>query len=403
MKITEKFKLSTLSLALALAMSGCSGDSDKTKDKIIDEDSDNPTIISEILASNTSRQDPDFGEFGDWIELRNTTSTTLDLSGYGLSDTDKEIKWLFPNGTTINQGDYLIVWADKKNKNVSALHTNFKLNAQKDSVVLFDANSNLLQEIKFKDQRENISFAINDNGEFIRTTPTFKAKNQADAKTVSKKPTLSPPQGVYENYQDVTISSENGASIYYTTDGSKPTTSSQTYIQPIQIAENTTVKSITKEDGYDKLISKIKTSTYVIANSDIVINEILADNNSTNVNPSGKYGDWIELYNKGNNPISLNGYGLSDGKKGAKWFFPSSTNIEAGEYILVWADDENSTTSLHTNFKLSANEDTVALYDTGGKLIDFIEFKNQEKDKSLSRKGANDFIKTTPTPKAENN
>jgi hypothetical protein len=406
MKTTNRFKSIYLSLALILTISGCGSDSDKeTTDKtFIDDSTNNSSIISEILASNSLQGDPDFAEFSDWIELRNTTSTVLDLSGYGLSDTDKEIKWLFPQNTTIEPGAYLIVWADDQDSNLNALHTNFKLSAKKDSVVLYDANGNLIEEVKFKDQRENISFSINDNDEFIRATPTLGTKNTTSEKIVSQKPILTPQQGVYEDAQTVTITAAENATIHYTRDGKDPTSSSAIYNSPLEILDNETIKAIAIESGGNKLISKVKNVTYVISQTDVVINEILADNNSTNTDPEfNEYGDWIELYNKGDSTISLDGFGISDGKKGAKWTFPAGTSIDAGEYLLVWADDKNGTTSLHTNFKLNANEDTAALFDTNNKLIDFIEFKDQEEDISLSKKGANNFIKVVPTPGKVNN
>ncbi len=46
-------------------------------------------VINELLASNSDAYTPDNGEsFPDVIELRNLTSSDLDLSGYGISDND---------------------------------------------------------------------------------------------------------------------------------------------------------------------------------------------------------------------------------------------------------------------------------------------------------------------------
>ena len=58
-------------------------------------------------------------------------------------------------------------------------------------------------------------------------------------------PTFSPEGGEYEEAQTVTISCDTeDATIYYTLDGSEPTTESSVYSAPISIEETTTVKAI---------------------------------------------------------------------------------------------------------------------------------------------------------------
>ena len=57
-------------------------------------------------------------------------------------------------------------------------------------------------------------------------------------------PTFSPAAGTYSSTQQVTISSTTSATIYYTTDGSTPTTASNTYTAPVTISTTTTLKAI---------------------------------------------------------------------------------------------------------------------------------------------------------------
>ncbi len=54
--------------------------------------------------------------------------------------------------------------------------------------------------------------------------------------------TAVPPGGSYNTPQNVTLLSDEPATIYYTTDGSEPITSSPIYSEPISISENTTLK-----------------------------------------------------------------------------------------------------------------------------------------------------------------
>ncbi|MBS1954390.1 MAG: chitobiase/beta-hexosaminidase C-terminal domain-containing protein [Cyanobacteria bacterium SZAS-4] len=60
----------------------------------------------------------------------------------------------------------------------------------------------------------------------------------------SMPPQFSSGTGVYPATQTVTITADPGASIYYTTDGSNPTTSSTLYTAPVVIDSSTTLKAI---------------------------------------------------------------------------------------------------------------------------------------------------------------
>ncbi len=76
-------------------------------------------------------------------------------------------------------------------------------------------------------------------------------------------PTFSPTAGTYSSEQSVTISCANeGATIYYTTDGSDPTTSSAVYSGAITVSQITTIKAFAKYGEYDD--SEIVSATYTI-------------------------------------------------------------------------------------------------------------------------------------------
>lgn len=77
-------------------------------------------------------------------------------------------------------------------------------------------------------------------------------------------PTFSPTPGTYTAAQSVTIAdTTTGASIYYTVDGTSPTSSSTLYTQPIAIAATTTIKTVAVASGYAN--SSVATGTYTIA------------------------------------------------------------------------------------------------------------------------------------------
>jgi hypothetical protein len=80
-------------------------------------------------------------------------------------------------------------------------------------------------------------------------------------------PTFSPPGGMYLMGMPVSISDATpGATIYYTTDGSTPTTSSPVYTGPIQLSSSplttTTIKAIAVAPGSSQ--SSVASATYTI-------------------------------------------------------------------------------------------------------------------------------------------
>jgi hypothetical protein len=77
-------------------------------------------------------------------------------------------------------------------------------------------------------------------------------------------PTFSPVQGTYTTPQAVTIfESTPGGSIYYTTNGTTPTTSSSLYSAPITVSANETLQAIAAGTGYNN--SAVAAAAYAIA------------------------------------------------------------------------------------------------------------------------------------------
>lgn len=79
-------------------------------------------------------------------------------------------------------------------------------------------------------------------------------------------PTFSPAAGTYTEALSVSINSEDGDAIYYTTDGSTPTTASTLYTGPIEVSETTTIKAIAMKEGLFNN-SDVATAEYVIESS----------------------------------------------------------------------------------------------------------------------------------------
>lgn len=77
----------------------------------------------------------------------------------------------------------------------------------------------------------------------------------------AKKPTFTPADGAsFIESIEVAIEAEEGATIYYTTNGDDPSTASAVYSAPFTVAETTTVKAYAVKDGSND--SSVATATY---------------------------------------------------------------------------------------------------------------------------------------------
>ncbi|UCD50875.1 MAG: lamin tail domain-containing protein, partial [Phycisphaerales bacterium] len=129
----------------------------------------------------------------------------------------------------------------------------------------------------------------------------------------------------------------------------------------------------------------------VAAGTSAVLNEIMASNAQGAADPQGQYDDWIELHNPTDAPIDVGGLYLTDSRAiPRKWQIPTGdsakTTIEAGGFLLIWADQDTDEEGLHAGFGLDAGGEEVLLFDTdGASLVDSVEYNQQIPDVSYGR------------------
>lgn len=136
----------------------------------------------------------------------------------------------------------------------------------------------------------------------------------------------------------------------------------------------------------------------------LIINEIMAQNNTTIRDKYGNYSDYIEIYNGYDYDVNLNGYHLSDNLSNTqKWTFPDVT-IKKGEYLIIFASDKNTVIDdeLHTNFKLSSDGETVILSDNKGNVISKITTEKTYKDTAYGYNGEEYVYYYTGSPNNSN-
>ncbi|WP_165108775.1 lamin tail domain-containing protein [Limisphaera ngatamarikiensis] len=130
------------------------------------------------------------------------------------------------------------------------------------------------------------------------------------------------------------------------------------------------------------------------------ISEVMADNAGSVVH-EGAFPDWVELHNRGDEPVDLGGWSLTDDSNPRKFVFPSGVMLPPGGFLVVWCDSRTNTAGLHTGFALSRRGDSVFLYDPATNRVDALSFGVQLTDFTLGRVG-DEWRLCRPTPGSSN-
>ncbi len=240
-------------------------------------------VINEIAPFNNGILADAEGEYPDWIEIHNPDATSVDLSGWFLTDKSSALnQWTFPLGTIIPAQGYLIVFASGKNNITSEHHTNFSLAGSGEYLALVQADGTTVVDEYTQDQGtgypaipNHVSYGVSGSGHSFFATATPGTANSTGSAVVSSSPSFSHTRGHYMSAFDLSITSE--ATIHYTTDGSEPTsTTGILYTTPFEVNTTTVVRAIAYQSG--GIPSKISTHTYLFAASTVNQNVTTATN-----------------------------------------------------------------------------------------------------------------------------
>lgn len=123
-------------------------------------------VINEIVTSNKGVYANSHNEVCDYIEIYNGEDYDINLNGYGLSDDETKVKWLFTN-TIIKAKDYVVVNLVGKNTD-DPLDANFKLSSSKsERVILVNTNSKVIDAVDTVDLPKNSCMARDENGNWF--------------------------------------------------------------------------------------------------------------------------------------------------------------------------------------------------------------------------------------------
>lgn len=186
-------------------------------------------VINEIITSNSAVITDDDGSYEDWVELYNTSSTAINLQGYGLSDlSTNPFQWVFPE-YWIEPGEHLLIWCSDKNRTDinNDLHTNFKISSSGETITLTDSNGVTVDSYPAVIIPQNYTYGRQTDGSptlviFPEPTPGESNTTPGYSEVLSA-PTLSVAGGFYTAAFPLTIShTDPTVTIVYTTDGSDP-------------------------------------------------------------------------------------------------------------------------------------------------------------------------------------
>ena len=142
-------------------------------------------VLNEVLARNESTLAP-WGDYSDWIELANTTASSVSIAGMSLSDSSgNSSKWIFPAGTTLPANGYLRVWCDGGRTASTAasadLNSGFSLSGESGGVYLFNTSGQMVDAVEHGFQITDQSIGRSAGSWRLLASPSPNAVNSAAA------------------------------------------------------------------------------------------------------------------------------------------------------------------------------------------------------------------------------
>lgn len=214
-------------------------------------------VINEFVSSNSMLlEDPDFESTSDWVELYNASQSGVDLSGWFLTDNISDTtKWMFPSGSFIEAGGFLLIWCDGEDASESNLHASFKLSSTGEELAVYNAALEWVDGFGFSLQNTDISRGriadgSGDWGWFEVPTPgTSNDASTAFIGVTHAIPSFSQEGGFFSNAMGLALSSLIGE-VHYTTDGRAPTWSDPVFSDPIGLESTTFIRARVFQEGH---------------------------------------------------------------------------------------------------------------------------------------------------------
>ena len=298
--------------------------------------------LNELLPVNTTGPLDNVGEHEPYIELYNSGSTDLDLSGYFLTDNyTLPNRWPFPSGTVVGANKFLVVWADGQTSQSTPLapHTNFRLSPSGGSVALV------------RQQGSPAVSAVMDFIDYGAVNPNRSYGSYPDGEVFSRRV-----------FEFVTPGTSNNPGV----------TEAHITINEFMAVNGLSMKDPVDGD-YDDWFELYNAGTAAVDLTGFYLTDNLTNSTQFRI-PAG--------------------YTIPAGGFLQVW-----ADNETAQNTILNGD-------LHVNFRLAAAVEQLGLFDPNGRLVDGLSYSNQVEDISNGRfpDGATGplLVLVTPTPKKPN-
>lgn len=215
------------------------------------------------------------------IEIKNITNKEINLSDYSIGDKSGYVM-KFPNINIKPYGYVIIYGSDSYSYQSGKIYSGFHINNSTEMIYLYK-NNLLIDEFYVGRMVNGVSVGIdNDGNRVLYKNITIGYENSKNIYSgYSMVPVFSKDGGYVEKNSKITLSSKDGSTIYYTTDGSFPTNKSQKYQDAIAINKTTVIKAISYKDGY--IESEVVSRTFFVGREhDLPIISISTGQNDLN-------------------------------------------------------------------------------------------------------------------------
>ncbi len=334
-------------------------------------------IINEVMPSNLSYLKDEDGDYSDWIELYNSSSQAVTMSNLFLSDDKNELqKWSFP-GVSIRPKKTFVLFASDKDRRIFYHYETIA--DWGDDWKYFAGKTNPPSNwtgIDFNDSSWNIGpsgfgYGDNDDSTFIGSSNIFQP---SPISCFIRK------EFIVEDVNDVVKAFLH---IDYN-DGFVA------YLNDIEIARKNMGQKNTRP-LYDEFAVEMHDPLMV---NGLLPEEFVLDNIKT-ILKNGKNVIAIEVHNEAlySTNLSLIPFFTLEMTKAPAQPAGTSSYLTFPVY------------ELHTNFKLSANGESLYLSDSNGNMVDSVNFPPVADNLSYGRKpygGSEWYFYNEPTPGAEN-
>jgi len=252
-----------------------------------------PVIISEFMAQNSSYLAHENGKFYDWLELYNTSSDTVNLNGFFLTDNREKLTKCSLDSLIILPHKTHLLWAGGNSENPN--HVNFKLKKEAGEILLVSSDQiTVYSHVIYENQVKDYSMCLVDGTWNYTNLPSPNAQN-SDVNLFSgfsEKVQIE----IHENNGEIMVTLGQfsaGRTIKYTTDGSSPASAkAKIYSEPFNINKGVMVRALQMGD---KLISKSESRATFIEHSRHNIPVV-----SLITNPENLWNDDIGILVEGN-------------------------------------------------------------------------------------------------------